>query len=172
VLGALTNRAWISIAELEREPGFSHLFDVASVNGFTKLPADVILYMRYVRRALDRYGNRDTPLLATEVSWPSAVGRSRGSYDFDTTEAGQARDIAALLPMLRADYRSLNLVGFDYYTWMSAEADHAPPFDFAGLLADDGGQVHAKPALAAYRKGALALEGCASKGPLATDCSH
>ena len=61
------------------------------MNAFTELPANVILYMRYVRRALDRYGDRSTPLLATELSFPSAVGRSDGSYDFDTTEAGQAR---------------------------------------------------------------------------------
>jgi hypothetical protein len=142
------------------------------VNGFTKLPANVILYLRYVRRALDRYGNPDTPLLATEVSWPSAVGQSRGSYDFDTTQPVQAKDIAEVLPLIGADRASLNLVGFDYYTWMSAEARGNPPFDFAGLLADDGGHVHVKPALAAYRKGALALEGCRSKGPLATDCRH
>jgi hypothetical protein len=172
VLGSLTNRAWLTLAQLERQPGFSHLFDIAAVNAFTKLPANVILYMRFVRRALDRYGNRSTPLLATELSFPSAVGRSSGSYDFDVTPAGQARDIAALLPMLGADYRSLDLAGFDYYTWMSAQADLAPPFDFAGLLADENGRVHAKPALAAYREGVLALEGCASKGPLAIDCLH
>ena len=172
VLGSLTNRAWISLARLEREPGFSHLFDVAAVNAFTALPAHVILYLHYVRRALDRYGNRTTPLLATELSFPSAVGRSDGSYDFDTTQAGQARDIAALLPMIGAHYRALDLAGFDYYTWMSVEADHAPPFAFAGLLADDRGQVRAKPALAAYRRGVLRLEGCARKGPLATDCRH
>jgi hypothetical protein len=172
VLGSLTNRAWVSLAQLEHEPGFSHLFDIAAVNAFTELPANVILYMRYFRRALDRYGNRSTPLLATELSFPSAVGRSDGSYDFDTTQAGQARDIAALLPMLGAEYRSLNIVGFDYYTWMSAEANHAPPFDFAGLLAEEGGQVHVKPALAAYRRGVLNLEGCARKGPLATECRH
>jgi hypothetical protein len=172
VLGSLTNRAWVSLTRLERRPGFSQLFDIAAVNAFTKLPANVILYMRYVRRALDRFDNRSTPILATELSFPSAVGRSSGSYDFDVTRAGQARDIAALLPMIAADYRSLGIAGFDYYTWMSAESDHAPPFDFAGLLADESGRVHIKPALAAYREGVLALEGCASKGPLATDCRH
>jgi hypothetical protein len=172
VLGSLTNRAWVALTQLERRPGFSQLFDIAAVNAFTKLPAHVILYMRYVRRALDRSGNRFTPLLATELSFPSAVGRSRGSYDFDVTQAGQARDIAALLPMIDANYRSLDIAGFDYYTWMSAQADDAPPFDFAGLLAAENGRVHAKPALAAYRKGVLALEGCASQGPLATDCRH
>ena len=172
VLGSLTDRAWLALAALERTRGFSHLFDIAAVNAFTKRPADVILYMLYMRRALDRFGNRSTPLLATELSFPSAVGRSTGSYDFDTTRAGQARDISQLLPMIGAHYRSLGLAGFDYYTWMGAETEGAQPFDFAGLLADSGGQVHAKPALAVFRRGVLKLEGCVRKGPLATDCRH
>ncbi len=172
VLGALTNRAWVSLGQLERQPGFAHLFDIASVNGFTKLPANVIRYLQYVRRALNRDGDRSTPLLATELSWPSALGQSTGSYDFDTTQAGQAKDIAALLPLIGADRTSLNLVGFEYYTWMSAEAKGDLPFAFAGLLADEDGHVHVKPALAAFRAGALALEGCRTKGPVATDCRH
>ena len=173
VLGALTNRAWVSIEQLERRHGFSRLFDVASVNGFTRVPADVILYLRYVRRALNRYGNSTTPILATELSWPAAAGRIKHGYGFDVTAAQQARDIQALLPLLGAARTSMRLAGFDYYTWMGTESgDPTDPFAFSGLLADDGGSVHVKPALAAYRRGALALEGCRSKGPLATDCHH
>jgi hypothetical protein len=170
VLGALTNRAWVSFAQLDTRPGFAQSFDIAAVNGFTKRPANVIRYMQFMRRAMNRYGAKGKPLLATEVSWPSAVGQTKG-YDFDTTEAGQARDLAALLPLIGADYQQLGLAGFDWYTWIGAEARNAStPFDFSGLFAFSNGKVRAKPVLGVFRSGALKLEGCRSKGPLATDC--
>ena len=170
VLGALTNRAWKSLAQIYAHPGARSLFDIVAVNGFTSQPANVIRYLRFVRNAMARGGDRDKSLLATEVSWPSSLGHTTRHYDFDTTQAGQARDIAALLPMLGAERASLRLVGFDYYTWIGAESRGAPEFNFAGLMALRDGTVHVKPALAAYRIGALALEHCARKGSLATSC--
>jgi hypothetical protein len=171
VLGALTNLAWRSITQLYGL-GARNLFDVASVNGFTAKPSDVILYMRFMRNAMDHNKDGHKPLLATEVSWPSAKGKSRQTFDFDTTEAGQARNIAALLPMIGADYKRLGLAGFYYYTWMGDEGDRSLAFNFAGLLRFRKGKVTVKPALAAFRNGALALEGCARKGSLATSCIH
>ena len=170
VLGALTNTAWISLAQIYRRPGAQGLFDVVAVNGFTKIPANVLVYLRYVRNAMDRGGDPTKPLLATEVSFPSAKGKTSQPYDFLTTEAGQARDIATLLPMIGAQYKALGLAGFDYYTWIGSEARRGIAFSYAGLLADRDGTVHVKPALAAYRNGALRLEHCARKGSLATSC--
>ncbi|MGH2930004.1 MAG: hypothetical protein ACRDL8_17510, partial [Solirubrobacteraceae bacterium] len=72
VLGALTNTAWKSLGQLYRVRGVRRLFDAVAVNGFTRLPADVILYLRLMRRAMDRFHDGATPLIATEVSWPSA----------------------------------------------------------------------------------------------------
>jgi hypothetical protein len=169
VLGALTNRAWKSLGQLYRV-GAKHLFDVVSVNGFTRLPADVILYMRFMRNAMNHFGDKTKPLLATEVSWPSARGKSRQRFDFDTTEAGQAHNLAALLPLIGKDYQSLGLAGFYYYTWMGDEGDRSLAFNFAGLLRFRHGKVVAKPALAAFRRGALTLERCRRKGALATSC--
>jgi hypothetical protein len=170
VLGALTNLAWKSLGQIYRVPGARGLFDAVAVNGFTKLPANVILYLRLVRDAMDRFHDRATPLLATEISWPSAVGMTQAQFDFDTTQGGQARNIATLLPQLGADRRSLGLAGFYWYTWMGAESRGAPAFDFAGLLGYRSGDVVTKPALAAFRRAALALEGCKRKGSLATSC--
>ncbi len=170
VLGALTNTAWISLAQIYRQPGARGLFDVAAVNGFTKLPANVLVYLRYVRDAMNRGGDSTKPLLATEVSWPSAKGRTSQPYDFLTTEAGQARDIAAVLPLIGAQYKALGLAGFDYYTWIGSEAKRGIAFSYAGLLADRERTVHVKPALAAFRTGVLRLEHCTRKGSLATSC--
>jgi hypothetical protein len=169
VLGALTNLAWRSIGQLYRV-GAKKLFDVASVNGFTKLPKDVILYMQFMRNAMNHLGDKTKPLLATEVSWPSAQGKSRQKFDFDTTEAGQARNLAALLPMIGQAYKRLRLAGFYYYTWMGDEGDRSLAFNFAGLLRFRNGKVVVKPALAAFRRGVLTLEHCRRKGALATSC--
>jgi hypothetical protein len=170
VLGALTNLAWKSIGQIYDIGGARNLFDVAAVNGFTKLPADVILYMRFMRNAMIHSEDGQKPLLATEVSWPSAQGKSRQKFDFDTTPAGQARNIAALLPMIGASYKSLRLAGFYYYTWMGDEGDRSLAFNFAGLLRFDNNKVIVKPALGAFRQAALALEHCKRKGSLASSC--
>lgn len=171
VLGALTNAAWNYLGQVIHVPGARNLFDVISINGFTATPGDVMLYLELVRRAADRAGAGSKPLLATELSWPSALGKSPEHFDWDVTEAGQARNITALLPMLGAKRSSLRLLGFYYYTWIGDESDSALAFNFAGLLRyQTGGEIVAKPALAAFRRGALALEGCSAKGSLATRC--
>jgi hypothetical protein len=170
VLGALTNLAWKSIDQLYRIGGTRALFDEVSVNGFTKLPADVILYMRFMRDAMDHYHDGAKPLLATELSFPSAVGKSKQQFDFDTTEAGQARNIKALLPLIGAAYKQLGLAAIYYDTWIGDENDHSLAFNFAGLLRFKKGKISTKPGLAAFRAGALSLEQCTRKGPLATSC--
>ncbi|HUZ83868.1 MAG TPA: hypothetical protein VMU66_04185 [Gaiellales bacterium] len=170
VLGALTNAAWHSLGQLYRVPSARRLFDVVAVNGFTKRPAYVIVYLQLMRRAMDHFHDGAKPLLATEVSWPSALGHVSSGFDFDTTQAGQARNLATLLPMLGAQRRALGLTGFYWYTWIGAEQAGAQPFDYAGLERYSGGQVIAKPALRAFTIAALALERCRRKGVVATGC--
>jgi hypothetical protein len=170
VLGALTNAAWRALQSIYRVRGARGQFDVVSVNAFTKLPANVIRYLQYVRSMMTRYGDGRKPLLATELSWPSGAGVATQSYDFDTTQAGQARNISALLPLIGRDRLALGLSGFYWYTWMGYERRGYPAFDFAGLLGYSNGQVTVKPALAAFRAGVLGLEGCRSKGTVATSC--
>jgi hypothetical protein len=170
VLGALTNLAWRAIGTIYAMKGARNLFDVVSVNGFTKTPAKVMLYMRFMRSAMSHYGDGQKPLLPTEVSWPSAKGETSQTYDFTTTEAGQARNIARLLPLIGAQRTKLHLLGFYYYTWIGDEAPGDLAFSFSGLLRLNNETVTAKPALAAFRRGALALERCRLKGAVATTC--
>jgi hypothetical protein len=171
VLGALTNTSWTAIREIAKVPGARGLFDVVAVNGFTSTPRRVILLLTLMRQAMNGIGARRTPLLATEVSFPSALGNSLQHFDWNTTEAGQARDVAQLLPLLAAQRTRLNLIGFDYYTWMGHEYRGAPAFEFAGLLRwQSGGTVSAKPALSAFTRAALALEGCRRIGRRAGTC--
>jgi hypothetical protein len=170
VLGALTNTAWKSLGLIYKVRGAKNLFDVVSVNGFTKIPANVMLFMLFVRHAMARFGDGAKPLLATEISWPSAKGQTHDRYDFITSQAGQARDIATLLPLIREQRLALHLIGFYWYTWIGEETPDTPAFNFSGLLSFHDGKVAAKPALGAFRTAALALEGCKRKGAVATSC--
>jgi hypothetical protein len=170
VLGALTNVAWKSLGQVYRVNGARSLFDVVAVNGFTKAPADVLAFMQFMRRAMAHFGDGRKPLLATEVSWPSAKGKTHDKFDFITTPAGQAANIAALLPLIGAQRVSLRLLGFYWYTWMGEEDRGTTAFNFSGLLGLHNGTVTVKPALGAFRRGALALEQCRRKGSVATRC--
>lgn len=176
VLGALTNYAWRSIGQVYAIRGARSLFDLAAVNGFTQNPANDILYLRFMRRALDHYKDRAKPLLDTEFSWPAGRGQaqlSQQKFDFDTTRKGQAAFISSYMSMLAGQRASLGLAGVYYYDWINDEHAGAPLFNFSGLLALNSSQtVEVKPALAAFRNAALALEGCRAKGASAAQCRH
>jgi hypothetical protein len=75
--------------------------------------------------------------------------------------------------MIGAWRSRVGLSAFYYYTWVGNEFKGAPAFQFSGLLRyTNSGQVKSKPALGAFRHGALALEGCRAKGSTATRCEH
>jgi arabinogalactan endo-1,4-beta-galactosidase len=174
VISAITNVAWKDLAKVYAIHGARRLFDVVSVNGFTSTPKRVVEFLRLVRQAMTRHGDRRKPLLYTEMSWPSAKGQSLEQFDWDTTQSGQARDIASVVPMLAANRKALGLQGFYYYTWIAEEYKGAfNDFNFAGLVRyQPDQQVVVKPALAAFKRGALKIEGCKRKGRLATQCRH
>jgi len=111
-------------------------------------------------------------MILTELGWPSALGKVSIPADFETTEAGQARMLAEVLPLLAQVRRQLRLTGFYYYTWITQEVkDGSDAFAFAGLLRFDNGRVTAKPAYWAFCRGALKLEGW-SKTAVATRCAR
>jgi hypothetical protein len=170
VIGAITNWSWQYLAEIYHRHGRG-LFDVVAVNQFTSSPGRLMEILQLVRQTLDEFGDRSTRLLATELSWTSArTSCECAVFDWDTTAAGQAREVAAALPLLAADRTSLRLAGFYYYTWMADESQLEYDFSFAGLLGFSHGAVVAKPALAAFTRAALALEGCVRKGRTVTSC--
>ena len=88
------------------------------------------------------------------------------------TEAGQARNVGKLLPLLGRERAALHLLGFYYYTWAGDERHDAQSFDFAGLLRFKKGRFLSKPAFFVFRRDALALERCRKKGSVATSCAR
>jgi hypothetical protein len=173
VLAGLPDFSWNALSQLYRA-GARRLFDVVAVHPYTRSPKGVITILRRVRRVMDRAGDARKPIVADEISWPSALGRTahRNISDFDTTQAGQASDLARLLPMLGRERVRLGLLGFDYYTWAGTDRRGGVSFDFAGLFRLARGRFVAKPAFSSFKRAALALEACRAKGALATDCLH
>jgi hypothetical protein len=173
VLAGLTKNSWLALERIYKIRHARNLFDVVSVHPYMRTPRGVITILGYVRQVMDHAGDFAKPILADEISWPSSLGHTSHNvgYDFATTEAGQAHNIGELLPMLVRDRASLGLAGFYYYDWAGLERPNYIAFDFSGLLRFDNGIFVPKPALGVFRSGALAMEGCSLKGPLATDCT-
>jgi hypothetical protein len=174
VLAGLPNFSWIQLAKLYAVPGVRRWFDVAAVHPYTKTPKGVITILRKDRQVMDQNGDRNKQIVADEISWPSSLGETDHNvgFDFATTERGQARKLAKMLPMLGAERRSLNLLGFYYYTWAAVEDPNGLAFGYSGLEKYNPatGVFTAKPALSAFTSAALGLERCAQKGSLATVC--
>lgn len=175
VLGGLPNYSWIDLKRIEAHGGRG-LFDVVDVHPYTRLPVGVLTILWYVRRVLNHSGGAHVPMIAGEISWPSSLGKGAQSVGFDiaTTEAGQAKDVGQMLPILARNRRRLGLAGFYYYDWAGLERAGAEAFDFAGLFKYSTSNFHfyAKPAYYVFRSDALWMEGCRSKAVLATQCVH
>jgi hypothetical protein len=150
VLGELTGSSWLDLASIYRVRGAQRLFDVVEIHPYTKYPTGVIRILSYARATMDKAGDRGKPIIAGETGWISSGDQTQRVFTWQTNEAGQARNLRALLPLLAANRRGLGLIGFDWYTWMGEEYPGAFQFNFSGLVADRGGHVVVKPALAAF----------------------
>jgi polysaccharide biosynthesis protein PslG len=172
VLAGFPNYSWVALKRIYAVKGARSLFDVVAVHPYTKLPDGVITILNRVRQTMAAAGDARKPMIADEISWPSSRGQTphNTGFDFATTPAGQARNIAALLPMLGKDRVKLRLQAFYYYTWIGSEQRNGLAFDFAGLLKLTSGKVSEKPAFKAFRQAALALERCRQRGTVATRC--
>ena len=172
VLAGFPNYSWIALKRIYAVRGARSLFDIVAVHPYTKQPSGVITILDKVRQTMAAAGDGRKPMIADEISWPSSRGQTphNTGFDFATTAAGQARNIASILPMLGKNRVALRLQAFYYYTWIGAEQRNALAFDFAGLLKLTNGKVSEKPAFRAFRQGALALERCRQKGTVATLC--
>jgi hypothetical protein len=171
VLAGMPDYVWTDLALLHKG-GARGLFDAVAVHPYTKTVQGVITILELVRRVMNRAGDRRKPIILTELNWPAALHRTPFYAGFETTEAGQARKLAAVIPLLARYRRRVGLMSFYYYTWVTDDIPGGDPFQFAGLLRRNHGRLVKKPAYNAFRRAALALEGCARKAPVATRCAR
>lgn len=172
LLAALTNHSWDDLKSIYKVKGARNLFDVVAADAYTRSAQGVITILGYVRKVMNQYGDSHKPLLATEVGWPAAVGKSKKQFGFDTNTQGQATKLSQLMPLLVQNRQKLNLGGWYYYTWISSYRRGADsPFEFSGLLRGRSAKACAVPAYSVFRKGALTEEGKPVQGPTPKNCS-
>jgi len=178
VLAALTNYSWISLGFIYdsfRGQGRRY-FDAVAVQTYTWLPKNVLTTMRYVRRVMNRHGDRRKPIYWTELNWPAACkayscdpanGGSQVNqltshvYGTETDDAGAAKKIDEAMRLLASNRKRLGLTRVYAYTWLSRFTSDQDPFDYSGMRdLHPNGQVTDKPVLLAFRARALRLEGC------------
>lgn len=165
VLAGLADYSWRYLDEIYRVPGARRLFDVVAIHPYTAQPGGVITILQRARAVMDRFGDSQKPILATEVTWPSSLHKAPAQFGVSLTEAQQGQHLGQLLPLLESDRAKLGLMGFYWYTWMGDETpvSHPYAFDYAGLLKYVNGTVTAKPALATFKREALVMEDCRRK---------
>lgn len=174
VLAGLANYSWEYLAQIYAIPGASRLFDIVAIHPYTARPQGVITILQRARAVMDQHGDASKPILATEITWNSSLGKAPPQFGIGTTESGQARLLGQVMPLLARNSAKLGLMGFYWYTWMGGEGANVGPyagFDFAGLLKYIHGAITVKPALAVYKHWALEIEGCRSKSKLASRCA-
>lgn len=162
LLASLTNRSWDALAQLY-DAGARGAFDRVALNPFTREPRDVLRVIDLGRRVMAAHGDGRMPITLTEVSWPSSAGRLRVPFFAEVTRLGQAARVRQILPLLARARRSRLLAGVFWYTWASSDLGSNYTFRYAGLRRVLRGRTADKPALAAFRRAALRLEGCRAK---------
>jgi hypothetical protein len=88
------------------------------------------------------------------------------------TPAQQATNLTDAFSRLVAQRRALHLAGIIWYSWLTNDRSQYWSF-WSGLrrpVRGSASRIVSKPALGAYRRVALRVEGCRRKGLLATVC--
>ena len=169
VLAGLVYESWDALEQVYRAGGRG-LFDALALHPFTRRPHDILRIIERNRTVMGRHRDGRKPIYLSELSWPSSRGRIPVRYGYETNERGQARRLTAALRLLARNRRRLGLRRVYWYTWLTRETHPDYPFDYAGLRRLQPGRVSSKPAMRAYRRAALRLEGCTAKHGTATRC--
>jgi hypothetical protein len=171
VLAGLTNESWKALAKIY-DAGGRGLFDIAAFHPFTAYVGGVRTILERDRRVMAKHGDARMPLWVTELSWTSAKGKTSRSFGNDATERGQAQKLTSAFTLLARLRTKLNVQRVYWYTWLSRETQTDDPFDWAGLERITSSGIEPKPALAAFRRVALQLEGCRAKSDRADRCAR
>jgi hypothetical protein len=159
------NRSWEAM-EQAYKAGMNHsMYDVAATHPFSYRVSNVLKIVRLVRGVMAKHGDAKVPLSISEITWASSKGTAATDIsDFATTPSGQAKKLTQAYKALMAKRRAWHIQDVIWSTWLSSDgADGSKNlFDWSGLRRLDpgnpGGDPISKPALAAYKKLALAAE--------------
>ncbi|HEX8052957.1 MAG TPA: hypothetical protein VF517_08185 [Thermoleophilaceae bacterium] len=171
LVAGMANKSWTYISKLYAQKTRGY-FDGIAMHPFTNSIDGVVEIIERGRRVMARNGDGKLPLMITEMSWTSAKGKAGYTYGNERTEAGQAKALRQGLQRMAKDRRALRILHVYWYTWMTRDKHENIPFDYAGVIRfESDGTTTEKPAFAAYRSTAMALEGCAGKPSGARSCT-
>lgn len=162
VTAGLTNgsrsTAWEALAKLYGA-GAKGSFDVVALHPYTRKVAGIVQTVEHVRSVMKK--RKDVkPVALTEISFSSSNGDSPDRYaTWDTNEAGQAKSATSALRTIAKERKRLGIRQVSWYSWLSPMARGAAWSEYSGLSRMSGARVVRKPALAAYARIALPLEG-------------
>jgi hypothetical protein len=157
VLAGLVGRSWDHLQDVY-DAGGKGYFDMAAVHPFSLYVSNVLKIVRWFRGTMKRNGDGRKPVVISEMSWPSAKGRTKQQYGFEVTPKGQAAKIREALPKLAARRKAWHIASVFWSTWISYDRDKNYSFDYAGLRRFRNGKVTPKPAFYAFRTVAHRLE--------------
>jgi hypothetical protein len=172
VLGALTNHSWDDLKSIYKVNGSKGLFDVVAADPYTRSASGVITILGYIRQVMNQNGDKQKPIVATEVGWPAPQGKSQKQFGFDTTPKEAATRLSQLMPLMVKDRQQLGLGGYYYYTWLSNyQKGSVSPFNFAGLLRLHGKRICAEQTFSVFHRLAASEEGRTAGGSTPKSCS-
>lgn len=159
VLGGMPNFSWRALRTIYAAGGRG-LFDAVALHPYTRRPAEVVRVVAHVRDVMRAHHDGRRAIWLTEVSWPAAKGKPPRPVGIEVTDRGQAIKLARVLRLLAGVRREYRIERVFWYTWISDEGSRSI-FQWSGLRRMRDGAAVSAPALAAFRRRARALEGCA-----------
>jgi hypothetical protein len=154
VAAGFANASWDTLESLYRRGAQRH-FDAAAVHPFTETVDGAVEIVRRNREVMNRYGDRRTPLLVTELTWTSAGGDHQSGVA--TSEADQAEKVSEAFRALAAQRRRLGIGGVFWLSWLTTDRD-GDIFHWSGLSrVTPENAVERKPAFFTFREVARSL---------------
>jgi polysaccharide biosynthesis protein PslG len=162
VLAGITQRAWELLAALYRRARIHGYFDVAALQAYPETVGRLVRATRMMRSVMRKRRDGRKQIYITEVSWPASKGRTRGvGFQRQETSRGMARKVTSAFKTLNRQRRKLRLTRIYWYTWASRYGRHGSIFKYSGLQRYRGGAFTRQPALRAFQRAAVRLQGCA-----------
>jgi hypothetical protein len=156
VEGGPENTSWDAIRRVFRAGLKASWFDAVAGHPFSGRVKTVLKIVRFERREFARHGAGRKPMIISELSWPSAKGKTNNfTTGFETTEKGQAAKLRSAYTALLDVRRRYRIESVFWSTWLTTDCCSSNNFDWSGLRKvdrhDPSGDPISKPALRAFR---------------------
>ena len=140
-----------------------------ALHPYTGKPRNVVRLAELARREMRRFRDGRKPIWITELSWPAAKGKTKNTTGFETTDRGQARRLGEGLRLLARPASACGSSGSSGTRGSRARTRRTRSTTPA-CAACAATRIVSVPALAAFRKAARRLQGCAKAPGDATRC--